>query len=283
MNESPEKFDKGTLYLVATPIGNLGDISRRACEVLERVEVIACEDTRRTGKLLELLGLRAHRLMVANEHTEASAGASIVALLDQGQNVALVSDAGTPSISDPGQRLVSYVVEHQHRVSAVPGANAVTTALTLSGLPTDRWAMEGFLPRKGQERASRLRAVASDDRTTVIFESPKRLKQTLVDLIEACGSDRQAAVMRELTKLFEETVRGSLAELSTKFSDDVKGEIVIVIGPAPQEDVSDEAIVGALKAQLIKGVTKSGAASQVASDLGVARNRVYSLAHEIRE
>ncbi|HJM00226.1 MAG TPA: 16S rRNA (cytidine(1402)-2'-O)-methyltransferase [Acidimicrobiales bacterium] len=283
MNESHEKLTKGTLYLVATPIGNLGDISRRACEVLESVEVIACEDTRRTGKLLELLGLRAQRLMVANEHTEASAGATIVALLEQGQSVALVSDAGTPAISDPGQRLVRYVVEHEHRVSAVPGPSAVTTALTLSGLSTDRWAMEGFLPRKGLERDRRLAAVASDDRTTVIFESPKRLKKTLADLATACGSDRQAAVMRELTKLFEESVHGSLAELSTRFSEDVKGEVVIVVGAAPQQEISDETIIKALEAELTNGATKSGAVSQVTSNLGVARNRVYSLALEIGE
>ena len=283
MNESHEKFAEGTLFLVATPIGNLGDISRRACEVLESVEVIACEDTRRTGKLLELLGLRAQRHMVANEHTESSAGATVVALLKQGQSVALVSDAGTPAISDPGQRLVRYVVEREHRVSVVPGPSAVTTALTLSGLSTDRWAMEGFLPRKGLERDRRLAAVASDDRTTVIFESPKRLRRTLTDLATACGSDRQAAVMRELTKLFEESIRGSLAELSTRFSDDVKGEVVIVVGAASPQEVSDEAIVEALEAELTNGLTKSGAVSQVTSNLGVAKNRVYSLAHEIRE
>ena len=251
--------------------------------MLESVEVIACEDTRRTGKLLELLGLRAQRLMVANEHTESSAGATVVALLKQGQSVALVSDAGTPAISDPGQRLVRYVVEREHRVSVVPGPSAVTTALTLSGLSTDRWAMEGFLPRKGLERDRRLAAVASDDRTTVIFESPKRLRRTLTDLATACGSDRQAAVMRELTKLFEESIRGSLAELSTRFSDDVKGEVVIVVGAASPQEVSDEAIVEALEAELTNGLTKSGAVSQVTSNLGVAKNRVYSLAHEIRE
>ncbi|MEC7829226.1 MAG: 16S rRNA (cytidine(1402)-2'-O)-methyltransferase [Actinomycetota bacterium] len=283
MDESREKLTKGTLYLVATPIGNLGDISRRACEVLESVDMIACEDTRRTGKLLELLGLRAQRLMVVNEHTEASAGATIVALLEQGQTVALVSDAGTPAVSDPGQRLVSYVVEHEHRVSAVPGPSAVTTALTLSGLSTDRWAMEGFLPRKGLERDRRLAAVASDDRTTVIFESPKRLKRTLADLASACGSDRRAAVMRELTKLYEESVHGSLGDLFTKFSDDVKGEVVIVVGAAPQLEIGDEVIVEALEAELTNGVTKSRAVSQVTSNLGVARNRVYSLVHEIGE
>ena len=283
MIESDENFAKGTLYLVATPIGNLGDISRRACDVLESVEVIACEDTRRTGKLLELLGLRAQGLMVANEHTESSVGVTIVALLEQGQSVALVSDAGTPAISDPGQRLVRYVVEHGHQVSVVPGPNAVTTALTLSGLSTDRWAMEGFLPRKGLERDRRLAVIASDDRTTVIFESPKRLKRTLTDLAPACGSDREAAVMRELTKMFEESTRGSLAELSTRFSDDVKGEVVIVVGAGSPQEISDEVIVEALEAELINGATKSGAVSQVTSKLGVARNRVYSLAHEIRE
>lgn len=283
MTKSDENLKKGTLYLVATPIGNLGDISQRACEVLEQVQVIACEDTRRTGKLLELLGLSAQRLMLTNEHTEASVGGAIVELLDQGQDVALVSDAGTPGISDPGEHLVSFVIAHDHRVSAVPGPSAVLTALTLSGLPTYRWAMEGFLPRKGQERDVRLESVASDDRTTVIFESPKRLKKTLIDLVAACGVDRQAAVLRELTKLFEETVRGSLGELLEKFDSDAKGEIVIVVSPAPKEDVSDEAIASALEAELMKGTTKSSAVSQVAANLNAARNRVYSLAHEIRK
>ena len=251
--------------------------------MLESVEVIACEDTRRTGKLLELLGLHAQRLMVANEHTESSVGATIVSLLDQGQNVALVSDAGTPAISDPGQRLVRYLVEHGHQVSVVPGPNAATTALTLSGLSTDRWAMEGFLPRKGLERDRRLAAIASDDRTTVIFESPKRLKRTLTDLATACGSDREAAVMRELTKMFEESTRGSLAELSRRFSDEVKAEFVSVAGAASPQELSVESIVEALEAELLNGATKIGAVSQVTSKLGVARNRVYSLAHEIRE
>ena len=283
MTKSDENFNKGTLYLVATPIGNLGDISQRACEILEQVEVIACEDTRRTGKLLELLGLSTHRLMLANEHTEALAGTTIVDLLDRGQDVALVSDAGTPAISDPGEHLVSYVIAHDHRVSAVPGPSAVLTALTLSGLPTHRWVMEGFLPRKGHERDARLESVASDERTTVIFESPKRLRKTLTDLAAVCGADRQAAVLRELTKLFEETARGTLAELSERFDADVKGEIVVVVSPAPVQYVSDEAILSALEAELITGATKSSAVSQVAANLKAARNRVYSLAHEIRK
>jgi 16S rRNA (cytidine1402-2'-O)-methyltransferase len=283
MSEFDATFDKGTLYLVATPIGNLGDISRRACEILEQVEAIACEDTRRTGKLLELLGLSTPRLVLANEHREALVGATVVELLEQGQDVALVSDAGTPAISDPGEQLVSYVIAHGHRVSAVPGPSAVLTALTLSGLSTNRWVMEGFLPRKGKERDARLRSLASDDRTTVIFESPKRLKKTLVDLAAVCGADRQAAVLRELTKLYEETVRGTLAELSQRFDADVKGEIVIVVSSAPLENVSDDAIVSALEAELMNGASKSSAVSQVANNLKAARNRVYSLAHEIRK
>jgi len=283
MSKSDATFDKGTLYLVATPIGNLGDISRRACEILDQVEVIACEDTRRTGKLLELLGLSTPRLVLANEHREALVGATVVELLEQGQDVALVSDAGTPAISDPGEQLVGYVIAHGHRVSAVPGPSAVLTALTLSGLSTHRWVMEGFLPRKGQERDARLRSLASDDRTTVIFESPKRLKKTLVDLAAVCGADRQAAVLRELTKLYEETVRGTLAELSQRFDADVKGEIVIVVSSAPLEDVSDDAIVSALEVELTNGASKSSAVSEVAKNLKAARNRVYSLAHEIRK
>ena len=144
MNESSETTHRGTLYLVSTPIGNLGDISQRAREILEQAGAVACEDTRRTGKLLEHLGLRARRLLVANEHTEVSIGSTVIALLDQGHDVALVSDAGTPAISDPGERLVKYVSEEGYRVSVAPGPSAAVAALVLSGLPTKRWAMEGF-------------------------------------------------------------------------------------------------------------------------------------------
>ena len=283
MNEFAEKTGQGTLYLVATPIGNLGDISQRAREILEKAEAVACEDTRRTGKLLELLGLRARRLLVANEHTEVLVGPTVVELLGQGQDVALVSDAGTPAISDPGERLVKYVLAQGYKVSVVPGPTAAVAALVLSGLPSNRWVMEGFLPRKGKEREARLGSVAVEPRTTVLFESPRRLKATLDDLVNFCGGDRPAAVMRELTKLYEESARGTLAELAARFSGDVKGEIAIVVGGAPQIEIDDEVVLEALQMELESGVTRRAAIDHISATLGVARNRVYALALEVGE
>ena len=283
MNEFAEKTGQGTLYLVATPIGNLGDISQRAREILEKAEAVACEDTRRTGKLLELLGLRARRLLVANEHTEVLVGPTVVELLGQGQDVALVSDAGTPAISDPGERLVKYVLAQGYKVSVVPGPTAAVAALVLSGLPSNRWVMEGFLPRKGKEREARLASVAVEARTTVLFESARRLKATLDDLVNFCGGDRPAAVMRELTKLYEESARGTLAELAARFSGDVKGEIAIVVGGAPQIEIDDEVVLKALQMELESGVTRRAAIDHISATLGVARNRVYALALEVGE
>ncbi len=283
MNEFAEKTGQGTLYLVATPIGNLGDISQRAREILEQAEAVACEDTRRTGKLLELLGLRARRLLVANQHTEVLVGPTVVELLGQGQDVALVSDAGTPAISDPGERLVKYVLAQGYRVSVVPGPTAAVAALILSGLPSNRWVMEGFLPRKGKEREARLGSVAVEPRTTVLFESPRRLKATLDDLVNFCGGDRPAAVMRELTKLYEESARGTLAELAARFSGDVKGEIAIVVGGAPQIEIDDEVVLEALQMELESGVSRRAAIDHISATLGVARNRVYALALEVGE
>ena len=283
MNEFAEKTGQGTLYLVATPIGNLGDISQRAREILEKAEAVACEDTRRTGKLLELLGLRARRLLVANEHTEVLVGPTVVELLGRGQDVALVSDAGTPAISDPGERLVKYVLAQGYKVSVVPGPTAAVAALVLSGLPSNRWVMEGFLPRKGKEREARLASVAVEARTTVLFESARRLKATLDDLVNFCGGDRPAAVMRELTKLYEESARGTLAELAARFSGDVKGEIAIVVGGAPQIEIDDEVVLEALQMELESGVTRRAAIDHISATLGVARNRVYALALEVGE
>ena len=283
MNEFSETTDQGTLYLVATPIGNLGDISQRARETLGKVAAVACEDTRRTGRLLEHLGVRAGRLLVANDHTEASVGSTVVEILGKGQDVALVSDAGTPAISDPGERLVQHVLASGCRVSAIPGPSAVVTALVLSGLPTSRWVMEGFLPRKGRERKIRLASIAAEERTTVLFESPRRLNATLHDLVDLCGADRPAAVMRELTKLYEESTRGTLAELVTCFADDVKGEIVIVVGGASYVEVDDDVIVQTLRKELELGQTRRDAIDRTSKMLGVARNRVYAHALTLEE
>ena len=280
MNDTERLLDPGTLYLVATPIGNLGDISARALLTLSTVDVVACEDTRKTGKLLELLGLRANRLLLANEHTEFAAAEEIAQLLAEGLTVALVTDAGMPAISDPGQRIVDYLLQQAHRISAVPGPSAVTTAIALAGFPVDRWVMEGFLPRKGRERSHRISEIAAEQRTTVIFESPKRLRATLVDLVEVCGGERRVAVLRELTKMFEETVRGQLDEVCEKFTDLVKGEIVIVVAPKSQTFVTDDEIIRAVELVVARGETKKTAVAVVSKSLGVQPNRVYKLAHD---
>ena len=280
MNDTERLLDPGTLYLVATPIGNLGDISARARLTLSTADVVACEDTRKTGKLLELLGLRANRLLLANEHTELAAAEEIDRLLAEGLTVALVTDAGMPAISDPGQRIVDYLLQQAHRISAVPGPSAVTTAIALAGFPVDRWVMEGFLPRKGRERSHRISEIAAERRTTVIFESPKRLRATLFDLAEVCGGERRVAVMRELTKMFEETVRGRLDEVCEKFTDLVKGEIVIVVAPKSQTFVTDDEIIKAVELVVARGETKKTAVAEVSKSLGVQPNRVYKLAHD---
>ena len=280
MNDTERLLDPGTLYLVATPIGNLGDISARALLTLSTVDVVACEDTRKTGKLLELLGLRANRLLLVNEHTEFAAAEEIAQLLAEGLTVALVTDAGMPAISDPGQRIVDYLLQQAHRISAVPGPSAVTTAIALAGFPVDRWVMEGFLPRKGRERSHRISEIAAEQRTTVIFESPKRLRATLVDLVEVCGGERRVAVLRELTKMFEETVRGQLDEVCEKFTDLVKGEIVIVVAPKSQTFVTDDEIIRAVELVVARGETKKTAVAEVSKSLGVQPNRVYKLAHD---
>jgi 16S rRNA (cytidine1402-2'-O)-methyltransferase len=185
-----------TLWLVATPIGNLGDLAPRAAEVLGDVGLVCCEDTRRTGRLLAHAGVRAARLAVCNDHTEVARVADVLETLAAGDDVALVSDAGSPGVSDPGERIVRAVLDAGHTVSAVPGPSAVITALTISGLPTDRFVFEGFLPRRGRARAERLRELATERRTVVIYEAPHRVERTLADLRTAIGDDRMVAVTR---------------------------------------------------------------------------------------
>lgn len=272
-----------TLFVVATPIGNLADITVRAAQVLREVDVVACEDTRHSGRLLKHLGASPRRLVVANEHTEAAAAADIVRELGGGASVALISDAGTPAISDPGQRIVAAVIDAGFEVSAVPGPSAGVAALVVSGLSTARWVMEGFLPRSGRARVEALAAIATDQRTTIVYESPKRLPATLDDLVSACGPDRQAAVVRELTKLHEEVTRGSLAELAERYSTAPRGEVVVVIGGAPSTEVDDDSVATALDERLAAGATVRDAVDAVVAQLGAPRNRVYELAIEIRD
>ena len=195
-----------TLWLVATPIGNLGDLAPRAVEVLSHAALVCCEDTRRTGLLLQHAGIRAARLAVCNDHTEMSRITDVLRTLGEGRDVAIVSDAGTPGISDPGERIVRAAIDAGYTVSAVPGPSAAIMALTISGLAADRFVFEGFIPRKGVDRADRLAEIAAEHRTVVIYEAPHRVLRTLDDLRDACGGDRVVVVTRELTKLHEQVV-----------------------------------------------------------------------------
>jgi len=268
----------GALVLVATPIGNLGDLPPRAVEEFLAAALICCEDTRRTGRLLAHAGVDGARLRRVDDHTEARAAAEVIDLIAAGQRVVLVSDAGTPGVSDPGARLVDAVLDAGHDVTVVPGPVAAVAALVASGLPTDRFVFEGFLPRKGRERTLRLQAVAAEPRTVVLYESPNRIAATLGALAEVCGPERRATVAREITKLHEEFVRGSLVELAAWASDTPKGEIVLVVeGAPPPEEASDDEVVEALRAELAGGSSARDAADAVAAALGVGRRRAYQL------
>lgn len=266
----------GTLWLVATPIGNLGDLAPRAVEVLGGAALICCEDTRRTGRLLQHAGIRARRLAVANDHTEAHRIADVLDVLGSGDEVAVVTDAGTPGISDPGERLVRAAIDAGHTVSVVPGPSADVAALVISGLPTSRYVFEGFLPRSGRDRADRLAAIAEERRTIVVYEAPHRIVRTLSELRKMCGDDRQVAVVRELTKLYEQVERGTLGTVDVGTP---RGEYIIVLAGAPEEtrDIDDDTIREAIRGELDTGATKRDAVDAVTARLGVPRKLVYSL------
>ncbi len=268
------------LYLVATPIGNLGDISLRALETLAAADCIACEDTRVTRKLTERYGI-ATPLMAYHEHNAAEALPKIIARLGEGQAVALVSDAGTPLISDPGYRLVRAAVEAGHAVTAVPGASAVLAALSLAALPTDRFFFEGFLPPKQGARQKRIAELASIPATLVLFESGPRLGASLADLAAGLGP-RSASVCRELTKLHEEIRRGDLATLAAHYADDAetRGEIVIVIAPPADVETADTDVDELLRNALVR-VSVKDAVGEVALATGRARRDVYQRALDL--
>jgi 16S rRNA (cytidine1402-2'-O)-methyltransferase len=270
----------GCLVLVATPIGNLGDLSTRAVEALRDAALICCEDTRRTGRLLQHAGVRGVRMAVTNEHTEVARVAEVVELVAAGRSVALVTDAGTPGISDPGERLVRAVVAAGLQVSAVPGPAALVMALVISGFDTTRFVFEGFLPRSGTERRRRLLEIAGERRTVVLYEAPHRVQRTLDDLIEHCGDTRGVALARELTKLHEEVWRGSLADGSTHVAEaGPRGEYVVVLEGATERPPADDATIhAALVSALQGGATRRDAIATVTSDLAVPKRRVFDIA-----
>jgi 16S rRNA (cytidine1402-2'-O)-methyltransferase len=264
----------GTLWLVGTPIGNLADMSERARQTLARADVIACEDTRRTRALLTHFDISAPRLVSFFEGNERRRIQDILRLLKEGSDVALVSDAGNPGISDPGYLLVAACVREGLAVDAIPGPSAVTTALTLSGLPTDRYAFEGFLPRSSGGRRKRLAELAGDPRTLVFYESPRRMATFLTDALDALG-DRRGAVARELTKVHQEVIRGRLSDL-LKSARELRGEVVVVVEGAPKGEALDlEALATEVESLRAQGLSRSAAAAQVAGESGVSKRTLY--------
>lgn len=269
------------LYVVATPIGNLRDITLRALDTLGGVGRVYAEDTRVARKLLDAYGLKP-RLHSYHEHNAEAAREEILAVLEAGESVALISDAGTPLISDPGFKLTRAVIAAGHRVYPIPGASALLAGLVTAGLPTDRFLFAGFLPPKPHARREALEALVPIDATLVFYESGPRLAESLADMAEALG-DRPAAVARELTKLFEETRRDTLSTLAAHYAaaGAPKGEIVVVVGPPAHAEITDEALDAFLRAALARGGVKD-AAAEAARDLGVSRKRAYARALELK-
>lgn len=269
----------GRLVLVGTPIGNLGDLTPRAVEVLRAADVIAAEDTRRTRTLLTHAGIAARgRLVAVHEHNEEARATDLAARVADGAVVAVVTDAGMPGISDPGARLVTACVAAGLVVEVVPGPSAALTAVVVSGLPADRFTFEGFLPRKGAERSARLSEVATRVETTVLFEAPGRVAATLGDLAAVCGGERRVAIARELTKVHEEVHRATLSDAIRHVAEHPpRGEHVIVVAGAPAAaPATDEQVAAAARAELTKGASTRATADRVAEDLGVSRRRAYA-------
>ena len=267
----------GRLVLVGTPIGNLGDLPPRAVQALAAADVVCCEDTRHSRKLLSHAGVRAERLVAVHEHNEREQARALVRWLDEGKVVAVITDAGLPGISDPGERLVRAAADAGHVVEVVPGPSAAVAALVVSGLPAARFCFEGFLPRKGSGRGRRLAAVAAEERTTVLFEAPHRLAATLADLAAACGPDRPCSIARELTKLHEEVWRGTLGAAAARAAErQPAGEHVVVVGGAAPAGVTDDEVASAVAEARAAGLSARDAAAEVAERLGVTRNRAYA-------
>ena len=270
----------GLLSVVATPIGNLDDLSPRAASALERADVIACEDTRVTRKLLTRVNTRA-RLVPYHARNEDTRTPDLVHRVAAGEHVALVTDAGTPGVSDPGSRLVAACLDAGLRVEVVPGPSAALAALVVSGLPTARFVFEGFLPRTAAARRRRLRELAHEERTLVLFESPHRLASSLTDIVAVFG-DRPAAIARELTKMHEEVTRGTLVELRDSIGERVRGEVTLVIAGAARDEgaapAGSDDVAAALRATIAGGSSKKDAIARVATELGVPKKDVYRVA-----
>ena len=273
--------EEGQLFIVATPIGNLGDMTYRAVTTLQEVDLIAAEDTRVSSKLLSHYAISTP-MVACHEHNEGPAAIKIIEHLRAGRSVALISDAGTPLINDPGYRLVREVRKAGFSVTPVPGVSSPIAALSASGLPTDRFAYIGFLPRSGRARSELISELEVAAHTHVLLESPRRLVKTLEDLCSSNMSDREACVARELTKLHETFVSGTLAEVTLHFQKHApRGEIVLLIGPAAEREVTDDELIKALSASKMAALPPSKRAGSVAKACSVPKSRVYSLLLEM--
>ena len=269
----------GILFLVSTPIGNLGDISYRAVEVLSSAALVIAEDTRHSRRLLEHYRINTP-LRSYHEHNEAKEAPKLVAVLKEGKSIALISDAGTPLISDPGSRLVSAAVAAGIKVVPIPGASALLAALVGAGLPLDRFRFFGFLPRRGKQRAEALAEIASSPSTAVVFEAPNRVADTLADLVDAGAGERPAVVARELTKQFEEFRRGTVAELEEVYREaEPRGEVVLVIGGAEVSAPDEAELRDAATRLRAEGKSSRDVMEHLVSALGAPRNVAYRIAH----
>ena len=278
----------GELFIVSTPIGNLGDITYRAVEMLRDADVILAEDTRRTATLLRHYGIQG-RLVSAHEHNEKARAETLAEMLREGKRVALVSDAGTPLLSDPGLRLVRRAIAEGFRVTPVPGTSALLAALVTSGLSTERFTFYGFIPRKGGSRRELLEEIAASPYASVLYESPHRTGELLRDLADAAGPEREVSLGRELTKLHEEFIRGTLGEALITFAEaKVRGEIVVVVAgstddPAETEAADEQAARALAAALLDAGLAPSAVAKELKKRLGISRNVAYELVQELAE
>ncbi len=276
--EEKNKVERSVLYLVATPIGNLADISERAMKVLSEVDFVAAEDTRNSGLLLSRLGLR--KPMVSyHDHNRAERGPEIAERLKNGESCALISDAGMPAISDPGEDLVALCAKEGIIVSIIPGACAAVSALALSGLSTRRFAFEGFLPVSGKDRKKRLTDISKEERTLIIYEAPHRLKKTLAEFCEYFGGDRRIALCRELTKLNEEILRLTISSAHEYYeSVEPRGEYVLVIDGAPEMTEAEESVDIAERASelMAQGMSQKDAIKLIVKETGLPKNKVYA-------
>jgi 16S rRNA (cytidine1402-2'-O)-methyltransferase len=281
--ESQEKT--GNIYVVATPIGNLEDMTLRAIRILQEVDIIAAEDTRHTGKLLQHFQIKTPQISY-HEHNQQKRTPELISMVLEGKQIALVTDAGIPMISDPGFDLVNTAIQTGINIIPIPGANAAITALIGGGLPTDRFIFEGFLPTKGKERKIRLEILKSEERTMILYESPHRLKQTLNDLLTTFGNDHQIVIARELTKIYEQFWRGTILEAIAYYqTHNPQGEFTLLIAgkPLEQKQLSMAEIKTELTTLINQGIAPSQATRQLAELTGLPKREIYQIALTIAE